>query len=221
MATAIKVENAKSWRSAARQGSRGREIYSALMEEMEGGVGDRVREIVRENARLISSIPNDVREMVNREISDREMKGLRPEAIAKFLRARVPQLTKNRVALIARTETSKSALALTQARSEGLGLEWGEWKTSEDARVRPSHRNLDKVLMRFDDPPNPEALIGEQSNLGRGLAGAFPNCRCNFLPLLNLSQIAWPVKVYRYGSIRRMTRGQFVKMAGMNAGFRA
>jgi uncharacterized protein with gpF-like domain len=174
MATQINIENARSWKEAARQSSRGLQMYRAIESEMETSIGARMREIVAENAQLISSIPEKVRESVNREISGLQRQGLRPETIAAYLRKRIPILTHSRAALISRTETSKSATALTRARSEDLGIEWSQWVSSEDARVRPSHRNLDKVLMRLDDPPQPEKLIGEKSSLGRGLAGEFP-----------------------------------------------
>src|ERR1039458_1732097 len=62
MATAMNVANARSWRDAARQGSRGREIYEGLRQELSSGLGVEMGAIVRENAALISSIPADVRE---------------------------------------------------------------------------------------------------------------------------------------------------------------
>jgi SPP1 gp7 family putative phage head morphogenesis protein len=214
MVTQIKVVNARSWREAAREASRGREIFEALQKEMETGVGQRVHELVAENAKLISSIPATIRQEVNNEISRLQLEGLRPETIADYLRKKVPQITKARAALIARTETSKASTALTRARAEDLGLQWGQWITAKDQRVRPSHKNLDGALMRFDDPPQPEALIGQPSTLGRGLAGEFPNCRCNFLPLISLDIIAWPTKCFTGGRILRVTRGQFIKLSG-------
>jgi SPP1 gp7 family putative phage head morphogenesis protein len=213
MATAIKVENARSWRAAAREGSRGREIYESLQAEMEGDIGEKVREIILQNAQLISSIPEGIREQVNKEIASMTLQGLRHEAIAVYLQKRIPTLTQSRAALIARTETSKSETALTKVRAEDLGLTSCQWQTSKDARVRPSHRNLDKVLMRFDDPPQPEALIGERSTLNRGLPGEFPNCRCVALPVLNLDDVSWPARVYSGGRIQRMTRANFRKFA--------
>lgn len=215
MVTQVRTDNARSWREAARKASRGRQIYQALKLEMAGDVGVRVHEIVTANAQLIRSIPADVREMATREVAEWQMQGLRPEAIAKKLQQRIPQLTRNKAKLIAFTETGKAVTAMTRVRAESVGIEWGQWITSEDSRVRQSHRNLDKVLMRFDDPPQPEALVHERSTLGRGLAGEFPRCRCDMLPLVSLDQISWPARIYASGSIRRMTRAQFADFAGM------
>lgn len=213
MATAVKVENARSWREAARLGSRGRQIYASLQGEMGGRVGERVDEIVRENALLISSIPREITESVTTEILGFQQKGIRHESMARYLRGRIPELTRSRATLIARTETSKSATALTRARSEDLGLEWYMWATNEDARVRVSHRHMDKVLVNWNDPPSPEALLGIKSTLGKYHAGNCPNCRCDSYPVLALADISWPHRVYMQGRIRRMNLGPFKLLA--------
>lgn len=217
MVTQIRVSNAKSWRAAAAQSSRGREIYRLLQTEMRTGVGQRVNGLVEENAMLIRSIPGDLREMVNNEIAEWSRQGLRPETIAKNLRRRLPQLTRHKAALIARTETGKASEALTRARSEDIGVSWYQWSTVEDGRVRSSHRLMDKVLVAWNDPPSPEALAHVHSTLGRYNAGSAPNCRCTAFPLISLDQVSWPCRVYRSGSIDRMTRGQFRGLLGQAA----
>lgn len=214
MVTQVRVANARSWRSAARAGSRGREIYDALQRELYTGVGRRVNELVEENARLISSIPQDVRVIVNREIAEKQFEGLRPEEIADFLRARLPVLTRNKARLIARTETGKAATALTRARSENLGINWYQWATSEDERVRASHRLMDKILVEWNDAPAPEALAGIKSNLGHYHAGNAPNCRCDAYPMVTLDAISWPARVYSNGAIVRMKRSEFAELSG-------
>jgi intein/homing endonuclease len=186
MATQLRASNARSWREAARKGSRGLQIYRALEEEMETGVGDRVREIIAENARLIRSIPQQIQEQVTREIYRAEMAGARHERIAEYLQRRIPHLSRTKAALIARTETSKSATALTRARAENLGLTWYQWETSRDARVRRSHAVLQGVLVSWGDPPSPERLVGERSTLGKYHAGNAPNCFAGSLEV-NLS----------------------------------
>lgn len=215
MVTQLRASNARSWRAAAREASRGREIYEALQKELQTGVGTRVRELVAENAQLISSIPAKVQQEVNNEIAEMEQEGLRPEAIMRVLQKRIPELTRNRARLIARTETGKAATALTQARSEDLGINWYQWLSAEDQRVRPSHRMMDKVLVSWSDPPSPEKLFHQNSTLGHYPAGGAPNCRCVSLPIITLDTIAWPARVYANGSIRRMTRAQFAEISGM------
>jgi SPP1 gp7 family putative phage head morphogenesis protein len=215
MVTQLKVDNARSWREAATKSSRGREIYEALQNEMGTNVGQRVRELVAENAKLISSIPETIRTDLNQEINRLQLEGKRPEAIAEFLRRRVPQITRAKAALVARTETGKASTALTRARSEDLDIKWYVWVSVKDQRVRPSHRLMHLVLVAWADPPNPETLDHEANNHGPYHAGNIYNCRCDALPITSLDLIAWPAKVYRYGSITRMTRGAFAVLSGM------
>lgn len=215
MITMTSVANAKDWRDAARQSSRGREIYEALQLEMRTGTGERVRELVTENAKLISSIPSKVREHVNVEIESMEQQGERPELITKYLLRRIPQLTRHQARMIARTEVGKAATALTRARSENLGIEWYQWATSEDARVRPAHRLMDKVLVAWSDPPNPENLAHEKKTHGPYNAGNIYNCRCDAYPIISLDAISWPAKVYTSGRIARMTRRRFSELSGI------
>jgi uncharacterized protein with gpF-like domain len=215
MVTQVRVQNARSWREAAVKASRGREIYEALQNELHGPVGVRVQELVRENARLIRSVPDELRESVARFVATREQEGVRPDTIAHELRSRLPHLTRSRIALIARTETSKAASALTEARSEQLGIAWFQWQTAEDMRVRASHRLFDKVLVRFNDLPDAEQMAREGSKFGHYGPGGCPNCRCVELPLISLDLIAWPCRVYHDGQIERMTRSRFGVFSGM------
>lgn len=214
MITQLKASNARSWRAAATEASKGRLIFEALEQEMQTSVGDRVRGLVAENARLISSIPEKVRGEINNEISRLQLQGVRPEVVSEYLKKRIPQITRVKANLIARTGTGKAATALVQARSEDLGIHWYEWATSEDSRVRASHRLMDKVLCRWDNPPSPERLIDERPQ-GYYAPGGIYNCRCNALPIISLSVVSWPAKVFTGTRIQRMTKGKFIDFAGL------
>lgn len=217
MVTGLAITGAKSWREAARASMRGAEIYRALQEEMQGPVGARIFELVQHSAALIKSVPQTVAERVTRFVSEQQQKGLRASTIAKQLRVELPELSTGRIRLIARTETSKASTALTQARSEDLDLDWYVWRSSEDQRVRPSHRMMDArggCLVRWNDPASPERLLGIKSTLGHYHAGDCPNCRCYPEPLLRMDQVMWPHPVYYGNAIRMMSRAAFLKIAG-------
>jgi SPP1 gp7 family putative phage head morphogenesis protein len=126
---------------------------------------------------------------------------------------RFPEITKARIAMLARTEVASTAESITQARAQNLGAKWYEWLSSEDSRVRPSHRKMDHVLVRWDDPPSPEALIGQKSRLGKYNVGRSPNCRCTGVPIIDLDEVTFPAKVYYRGSITRMGRAKFLALA--------
>lgn len=211
----VNVLNARSWREASAQAQRSRMLHGLLMREMKGPVGDRVLELVRENAKYITRIPREVSEHLTHDILRMQQAGSRPETIARLMRQRFPKMTASRIRLIARTESMKASASLTEARSEELKIPGYVWRTSRDSRVRPSHRHMDNVIVLYNDPPSPEALIGERSTLGKYHAGNAPNCRCPQLPLLTLDDVKWPHRVYRRGHIDYMSRMQFADFSGL------
>lgn len=210
----VNIKNAKTWRTAAARSMQSQRLYRLLQAEMEGATGARVSQLVRENAAYIRSIPLETALVLTDEVRKAQQSGARATTVAKMMHQRFPKLAQSRIHLIARTETAKASTALTHARCDTLNIEWFEWLTSEDKRVRPSHRNMDKVLVSWRDLPNPDALIGVKSTLGKGAAGDFPNCRCTLSPLLNVSDVSWPRRVYRQGAVKRMTLPEFRKIAG-------
>lgn len=212
MVTALAVDNARSWRQAAAQGTRGREIYDALRGQLAGKMGDFVRAQVDRNAFYITSTPLDVSRQLTTEIMEAYTAGRRAEDIMRDLWAYAPDLTRTRMRLIARTEVSKTSTAITRAQSFDLGLKWYVWRTADDGRVRSSHRHLDDVLVAWTDPPSPEALIGVKTNLGRYNAGEAPNCRCYAEPVVDMKYLEWPHKVYTGGHILKMNRYAFERM---------
>ena len=214
MVTGLYVDNAKTWKQAAQQSMMGQNIYNMLRNELHGPVGFAVQNLVKENAQLITSFPLTVAEEVNDYITREAMKGRRHEAIAEELMTKFPKITENRINLIARTETSKASTALTQARSVDLGIYWYIWRTSKDARVRSSHQHMDRVLVNFNDPPSPEALIGVRSTLGHYHAGNCPNCRCYVEPIVKLELIRFPCEVYYQGQLAMMTLNKFKMLQG-------
>lgn len=217
MVTSLWHSSSSTWRAEMRRATRGREMHEALRRELEGPIGVRVRELVEENARLIRNFPEEMAQQVTSMMQREWARGRRYEDVLEEVQKRFPELSRNRATLIARTETSKASTALTQARSERLGVGWYVWRTSKDQRVRPSHRKMDRVLVSWADPPSPEELAGIRSTLGRYHAGNAPNCRCYPEPLLRMDQVTWPVRVYAGGGIQRMTRAQFERTKGREA----
>jgi len=212
MITQTFFDTAQTWREAAKGGSQGRMIYEALRREMQGSVGNTVYELIDRNAGIIRSMPFDLAAQATRYIQEQAAGGKRPEQIARELLEKFPRMSVKKSALIARTEASKAHTALIQARSDRLGLEWYVWRTSQDGRVRSSHRHMEGVLCRFDTPPSPEMLAGEK-NAGAYNAGEIYNCRCYPEPLIDITDVSWPHKVHYGGRIVRMSKEQFRRVA--------
>ena len=211
MMTQLGADGNKTWREAAREGSMGKEIYKALKQELIGPTGAIYYDLIYQNASLIRTLPDNIAEQVTRYVAREQQKGRRAEEIAQDIQRMFPSRTKANAQMIARTEVSKASTALTRARCDDLGINWYVWRTSEDQRVRDSHRKMDDVLVSWRDPPSPEALNRERS-YGKYHAGNTFNCRCYPEPLIELHYIRWPHKVYHNNQITMMTLEQFRRL---------
>lgn len=176
MVTHLFTDAGRTWRQAARKNSQGRIIFKALRKEMQGPVGMAVHEQIQRNAEIIKTVPNDIARRINRHILSQALSGTRSSDMAEQIRSIFPQMSDKQANLIARTETSKTSTALTRARSERIGAGWYVWRTSEDARVRDSHKIMDKVLVKWTAPPSPEQLDGMRRTYGHYHAGDIFNC---------------------------------------------
>lgn len=212
MVTPLAMSNLRNWRKAAREQTKSKQLYNSLMQEIQECLKRDIDSQVLENAALIRTLPNDVAQKVVKDVSDMALAGERASSIASVIREKTDQHARASARLIARTEVSKTTTALTKARAENLGLKWYVWRTVQDGdRVRKSHREMEGVLVRWDNPPSPEQLVGEKSE-GYYHAGNIWNCRCYPEPLIEISDIQWPAKVYLNGQIRRMGRREFEQL---------
>lgn len=221
MVTGLFDDTGRTWREAARNSGKGREIYQALQKELLGGRGARIRELVQENAYLISTLPKNIADDVAAYVDREAMKGRRASDIADEIRRMFPEKTRARAELIARTQVSMTQTNLVQARAEDLGLDWYVWRAcggnNGDGRTRNSHRHMSGVLIRWSDPPAPEDLFplrrvdGSPYNntLGHYHAGCCPNCRCYPEPVVDLDLLKFPIRVYQNGHVERMSRKRF------------
>jgi SPP1 gp7 family putative phage head morphogenesis protein len=205
MVTHTFAANAATWRAAARESSKGKIIYDALKKELQGPVGLEVYFQIHRNAELIKSFPLDIADRITDYVGQESLKGRRASDIAEDIIKMYPASSRAKAQLIARTECSKTSTALTRARAQNMGLEFYEWRTSEDQRVRQSHKKMDHVLIRWDDPPSPENLAGEKNPPAPYQAGCIWNCRCYPAPVLNFDRLTWPHKIYMNGQIQMMT----------------
>lgn len=209
MSRMVAVQNAKTWREAAAKGQRSREIYQALRAEM--ATNARFIEQVRKNAEAITSLPDDISRHITKHASTVALRGERAAVLVPKIREAAPELSEARINLIARTETAKTQAAVTEIRSQQVGVDWYIWKTSEDQRVRSSHKHMLGVACQFSSPPSPEALKGEPS-VGYYGPGGIWNCRCYAAPVIDTEFLPARIKVVQQGRIVSMTRKQFEKI---------
>lgn len=148
----------------------------ALRDEIERApTGLFLREKLAENVKLITSLPTEAGERVHKLTLEAMQDGTRASEIAKEI-ARSGEVTISRANTIARTEVSRTATGLLEARSKSIGSEGYIWRTVGDSDVRPSHRAMNGKFVRWDSPPTLDKMTGH--------AGQFPNCRCYCEPVV-------------------------------------
>jgi SPP1 gp7 family putative phage head morphogenesis protein len=210
MVTMIERQNMRTWREAASGGSRGREIYEALKRGISSGfMRSALSQQIIGNAALIKKMPYELAIILSDYIQTETFKGHRASDISKDLQQQYKSISKSRIDLIARTETSKTQCALTEARAKNLGIEWYVWRTSKDVRVRHSHDEMDGVLVKWNNPPNPEKMFGGHNSGNSYHAGMIYNCRCYAEPVVDINRVNFPHKVHTDGTVKSVSKSSF------------
>ncbi|WP_254223011.1 phage head morphogenesis protein [Burkholderia multivorans] len=146
------------------------EMSRALRDELRRApTGETMRALMAEQVTLIKSIPLEAAKRVHRLTIEALEDSTRAAQISKAIQES-GEVAKSRADLIARTEVSRAATSLTEARALHVGSPGYFWRTSGDSDVRDSHRKMNGQFVRWDDPPTLDGMTGH--------AGQFPNCRC-------------------------------------------
>ena len=117
-------------------------------------VEEEVRYMVRENARLIRTIPPRFLDRLTDDLT--ALMTERPQdlqAVSKLLTERY-EVTGWNMRRLARDQTTKLAARQTQLRHRQLGIEQYTWISSLDERTRPTHRALHDRVFSWDKPPS-------------------------------------------------------------------
>lgn len=168
----ISRRNAKAWKE------HGQEVGRALRAEIaHAPTGMVYQALLDEQVRLIRSMPLDAARRVHDLVTEGRLQGKRHTELAKEILAQ-GRVSASKATLIARTETSRSAVSLTQARAMFVGSQGYIWRTVEDADVRPTHQKMEGRYVRWDTPPKTDKGLAPYH------AGCGPNCRCYPDPVL-------------------------------------
>ncbi|AUS00750.1 head morphogenesis domain protein [Vibrio phage 1.278.O._10N.286.54.E8] len=146
-------------------------------------VSDYLDATVKDNVRLIKSIPDQYLRQVESIVLGNMRSGMRPSAINKQLQDQFG-VTERRARVISRDQVSKASNGLAKKRMESSGFKYFQWIDSKDSRVRSRHKHIankvtkyGKGIYSFSDLP-----IGEQ---GVPVAPGQPiQCRCVMRPVL-------------------------------------
>lgn len=138
-----------------------KDITAALTKEINRLVGidispfiqshtDDIKQALEYCKDYIVSIPQKYLADVQSTVLLNIQKGMRSSSIVKEL-ANQYGITLNRAKVIARDQTSKLNLALTTAQAKDIGSDEFKFSTSQDERVRRTHRDADGKLCRVGD----------------------------------------------------------------------
>lgn len=134
---------------------------------------------VKANVALITSIPEQYFEKLEKAVTENFIEGVRYEHLQSIVE-RIADVTESRAKLIARDQTSKMNSAFNSARQQSVGIQKYQWQTMEDERVRESHAEMDGQECRWDSPPE---VDGENANPGEPI-----DCRCLAVPVFDLDE---------------------------------
>lgn len=98
-------------------------------------------------------------------------------------------ITRRHAKLIARDQTSKLNGSLTKLRQQEAGILTFTWQTSDDERVRQSHRAMDGKICRWDDPTvwydrSSKKWVKRSSIATKTFPSNDVNCRCIAQPII-------------------------------------
>src|SRR5450830_966034 len=138
----VALRDEQSWKTMAK------EMSVAMRKEIaEAPTGEVLRQLLAEQVDLIQSIPRGaalrVHELTLKGLEDSTRAG---EIAKKIMRS--GEVSKSKALQIARTEVSRTATTLTQARAEYVGSPGYIWRTSGDSDVRSDHRELNGKMFR-------------------------------------------------------------------------
>jgi len=173
----------------ARDRDRWRDLSEAMSDQMRydiarAPVGVRMRQLLDEQVDLITSLPRKAAERVH----EMALKGLVSSSRGAEIREailRSADVTESRAVLIARTETQRTATALTQVRAEAAGTTHYIWHTAGDKDVRPGHKAMNGKTCSWAEPP----AVQESDGIHYIHPGTIWNCRCWAEPVIDLMDV--------------------------------
>lgn len=129
-----------------------------------------VADAVASNTALIRSVSNDTRARINNAVISGIRRGASKDEVARQINKGLV-MSRERAKRIASNEMDNAVKAMTMARMEEAGVQWGEWEHNTPVeRARISHLQRDKKVFRIGAPIWQELYL--------------PFCRCQMRPRL-------------------------------------
>lgn len=143
---------------------------------------DQLSLFATQNSQLITSLVDDEIERVSGVVQRGFQQGLPYKTVATQVQNTFG-VARRHAKLIARDQTVKLNASLTKLRQEDLGIQEYKWQTSGDERVRASHKAIDGMICRWDDPtvyrkPGEKKWQKRPISMPQNHPGGDVQCRC-------------------------------------------
>ncbi len=156
----VNTWNDKEWQKQLRA------AFGVNIVQREPFITPALNSFTRENVSLIKKMDTDMLDSIEGVMQRGFRDGKSSINIAKDIEQRV-DVTRSKARFIARDQVGKLNGQLTGLRQNNLGIKTYIWRTSEDERVRTTHKSKNNNKYRWDTPP---ATTGHP--------GADFQCRC-------------------------------------------
>lgn len=128
----------------------------------------------------ITSVSDTTRQQIVDQIRRGELQGMGVDEIARAITKAVPLISRQRGALISRTETHGAANYGADAAAKETGLRLRkEWIAASDERTRQEHADADGQIVNMDEPFRVGGELLMYPGDPAGSAGNVINCRCS------------------------------------------
>ena len=167
-----------------RQAKKALDVSGKVMMEELGGKDDftaapeAVLNFVRKRENKLSGVPDEIWEKVRTSIDAGLEAGDSRSDLADRVRDAFNELSRGRATVIAQTETGS---AYGQGRQDVMvasGVEWKQWLSAEDDKVRPDHAEADGQAVPVDEPFDVGGEELMHPGDPDGSAEQVINCRC-------------------------------------------
>lgn len=173
----------------------------------DAAIASTMENAIIKNAELIKTIPRRYQESLIKDTIELNKEPFNKQNLRKMLSEKYRSSGYNLRRLV-RDQTSKTIGALNHVRQVQVGIEKYTWSTSQDRRVRPSHRGNAGHVFSWNSPPV------------TGHPGEDINCRCSAVPVLPAAKPITEPPKKAMGEIHTAT-SQFVKSKRIGKGRRS
>jgi SPP1 gp7 family putative phage head morphogenesis protein len=164
----VNARDVAAWREISKN------MRSGLAHEIRNTqVGAVMAKLMAEQTELIAALPVEAAQRVQRLTLTGLIEGEQLGRIVAEIE-RSGEVSAAHARMIARTEVSRTASNLTEARAAVAGLPLYRWRATKDKKTRPNHAAMDGKICEWANPPE----IDEGGRLMRFHPGCIWECRC-------------------------------------------